>query len=133
MMSNRQNITTGTQWEEIVGYSRAVRVGNWVSVSGTTAVDENSAVVGLGDASVQTRFIIQKIEKALIACGASLADVIRTRMFVTDISQWEAIGRVHGEFFSQIKPASTMVEVKALISPELLVEIEVDAIIIDKG
>jgi len=133
MMSNRQNITTGTQWEEIVGYSRAVRVGNWVSVSGTTAVDENSAVVGLGDASAQTRFIIQKIEKALIACGASLADVIRTRMFVTDISQWEAIGRVHGEFFSQIKPASTMVEVKALISPELLVEIEVDAIIIDKG
>jgi len=133
MMVNRQNITTGTQWEEIVGYSRAVRVGNWVSVSGTTAVDENSAVVGLGDASVQTRFIIQKIEKALIACGASLANVIRTRMFVTDISQWEAVGRVHGEFFSQIKPASTMVEVKALISPELLVEIEVDAIIIDKG
>lgn len=132
-MSNRQNITTGTQWEEIVGYSRAVRVGNWVSVSGTTAVDDNSAVVGLGDVGVQTRFIIQKIEKALIACGASLSDVIRTRMFVTDISQWEAIGRVHGEFFRQIKPASTMVEVKALISPELLVEIEVDAIIIDKG
>ncbi len=128
-MSERKNITTGTQWEEIVGYSRAVRIGNWIAVSGTTAVDENSAVVGLGDAGAQTRFIIQKIEKALIACGANLSDVIRTRMFVTDITQWEAIGRVHGEFFSQIKPASTMVEVKALISPELLVEIEVDAII----
>lgn len=132
-MNNRQNITTGTTWEEIVGYSRAVRVGNWVSVSGTTAVDESGNVVGLGDVDTQTRFIIQKIEKALIACGASLADVIRTRMFVTDISQWETIGRVHGEFFSTIKPASTMVEVKALISPELLVEIEVDAILSDKG
>ncbi|MCU0481385.1 MAG: RidA family protein [Anaerolineae bacterium] len=132
-MNNRQNITTGTQWEEIVGYSRAVRVGDWVSVSGTTAVDETGAVVGVGDMGAQTRFIIQKIEKALIACGASLSDVIRTRIFVTDISQWETVGRVHGEFFGAIKPASTMVEIKALISPELLVEIEVDAIVSHKG
>lgn len=128
-MTERQNITTGTQWETIVGYSRAVKIGDWVSVSGTTAVDENGNVVGLGDISAQTRYIIQKIERALIACGASLKDVIRTRMFVTDISQWEAVGRVHGEFFGEIKPASTMVEVSGLISPELLVEIEVDAVI----
>ena len=128
-MTGRQNITTGTQWETIVGYSRAVKIGNWVSVSGTTAVDENGNVVGLGDISAQTRYIIQKIERALIACDASLKDVIRTRMFVTDITQWEAVGRVHGEFFGEIKPASTMVEVSGLISPELLVEIEVDAIL----
>ncbi|MDX2076158.1 MAG: RidA family protein [bacterium] len=131
-MSNRHNITTGTQWETLVGYSRAVKIGNWVAVSGTTAVDENGALVGAGDAVAQTRFILQKIEKALIASGATLTDVIRTRMYVTDISQWEAIGRVHGEFFSEIKPASSMVEVKALISPDLLVEIEVDAIISEK-
>lgn len=128
-MNNRQNVGSGTKWEEIVGYSRAVRVGDWVSVSGTTAVDESGTVVGLEDVGAQTRFIIQKIEKALIACGASLTDVIRTRIFVTDISQWEAVGRVHGEFFSTIKPASTLVEVKALISPELWVEIEVDAVV----
>lgn len=128
-MTQRQNITTGTQWETLVGYSRAVKIGNWVSVSGTTAVDEHGDVVGLGDISAQTRYIIQKIERALIACGASLKDVIRTRMFVTDITQWEAVGRVHGEFFGEIKPASTMVEVSGLISPELLVEIEVDAIL----
>ena len=131
-MSNRQNITTGTQWETLVGYSRAVKIGNWVAVSGTTAVDENGVLVGAGDAVAQTRYILQKIEKALIASGATLADVIRTRMYVTDISQWEAIGRVHGEFFSEIKPASSMVEVKALISPDLLIEIEVDAIISEK-
>jgi enamine deaminase RidA (YjgF/YER057c/UK114 family) len=131
-MSNRQNITTGTQWETLVGYSRAVKIGNWVAVSGTTAVDENGVLVGAGDAVAQTRYILQKIEKALIASGATLTDVIRTRMYVTDISQWEAIGRVHGEFFSEIKPASSMVEVKALISPDLLIEIEVDAIISEK-
>ena len=131
-MNNRQNITTGTQWETLVGYSRAVKIGNWVAVSGTTAVDENGTLVGAGDAVAQTRYILQKIEKALIACGATMGDVIRTRMYVTDITQWEAVGRVHGEFFGEIKPASTMVEVKGLISPDLLIEIEVDAIISEK-
>lgn len=131
-MSHRQNITTGTQWEQIVGYSRAVRMGNWIAVSGTTAVDEHGTLVGAGDIAMQTRYILQKIERALIACGASMADVIRTRMYVVDINQWEAVGRVHGEFFADIKPASTMVEVKGLISPDLLVEIEVDAIISEK-
>jgi len=131
-MNNRQNITTGTQWETLVGYSRAVKIGNWVAVSGTTAVDENGALVGAGDAVAQTRYILQKIEKALIACGATMGDVIRTRMYVTDITQWEAVGRVHGEFFGEIKPASSMVEVKGLISPDLLIEIEVDAIISEK-
>jgi enamine deaminase RidA (YjgF/YER057c/UK114 family) len=131
-MSNRQNITTGTQWETLVGYSRAVKIGNWVVVSGTTAVDENGALVGAGDVVAQTRYILQKIEKALMACGATMSDVIRTRMYVTDITQWEAIGRVHGEFFGEIKPASSMVEVKGLISPDLLVEIEIDAVISEK-
>lgn len=128
-MSQRVNISSGAQWEEIVGYSRAVRIGHVVEVAGTTAVDEQGAVVGINDPGAQTRFILQKIEKALIQAGATLQDVIRTRIFVTDISRWEEIGRAHGDFFRTIKPVATMVEVKALISPELLVEIEVSAVL----
>ena len=130
-MSKRQNISSGAQWEEIVGYSRAVRIGNIVEVAGTTAVDESGQVVGADDPAAQTRFILQKIEKALHKAGATVEDVIRTRVFVTDISRWEAIGRAHGGFFHTIKPASSMIEIKALISPELLVEIEATAVIGD--
>ena len=125
----RQNISSGATWEEIVGYSRAVRIGNVVEVAGTTAVDEAGNVVDGDDPGAQTRYILQKIEKALIAAGATMQDVVRTRMFVTDISRWEAVGRAHGEFFRTIKPVATMVEVSALISPDLLVEIEVTAVI----
>jgi enamine deaminase RidA (YjgF/YER057c/UK114 family) len=128
-MSSRMHISANTAWEDIVGYSRAVRVGNVVEVAGTTAVDENGKVVGHGDPYLQTRFILVKIEKALIAAGASPEDIVRTRMFVTDIRQWEEIGRAHGEYFRGIKPVTTMVEVQALIQPELLVEIEATAII----
>lgn len=125
----RQNISSGAAWEEIVGYSRAVRIGNVVEVAGTTAVDGNGHVVGPDDPGAQTRFILQKIEKALAEAGATLNDVVRTRIFVTDISRWEAVGRAHGEFFRTVKPVATMVEVSALISPELLVEIEATAVI----
>ena len=124
----RQNVSSGAVWEDIVGYSRAVRIGNVVEVAGTTAV-AGDLVIGLDDAYEQTRFILTKIEKALQEAGASMADVVRTRMFVTDISQWEEIDRAHGEFFSQIKPVTTMVEVNALIQPELLIEIEATAVI----
>ncbi|MDM8520840.1 RidA family protein [Anaerolineales bacterium HSG6] len=125
----RQNISSGTPWEPLVGYSRAVRLGNLVEVAGTTAVDETGEVVGVDDPYTQTRFIITKIEKALVVAGVTLQDVVRTRMYVTDISQWESIGRAHGEFFSEIRPASTMVEVSALVDPKHLVEIEVTAVI----
>jgi enamine deaminase RidA (YjgF/YER057c/UK114 family) len=128
-MSERIKISSGAPWESIVGYSRAVRVGNQIEVAGTTAVDEAGNVVGVGDPAEQTRVILRKIEQALSAAGASLTDVVRTRIFVTDISQWEAIGRAHGDFFADIRPAATMVEVKALISPELLVEIEATALL----
>lgn len=128
-MSKRQNITSGTSWEKTVGYSRAVRVGGIVEVAGTTAVDENGQVVGVDDPYQQTRHILTKIERALAEAGASLNDVVRTRMFVTDIRRWEEIGRAHGEFFREIQPAATMVEVKALIAPELLVEIEATAVL----
>jgi enamine deaminase RidA (YjgF/YER057c/UK114 family) len=128
---NRINISSGAKWEDKVGYSRAVRVGDIVEVAGTTAV-ESGNVVGLNDAYFQTKVILQKIEKALIEAGASLKDVVRTRMFVTDISQWEKIGKAHGEFFRVIKPVTTMVEVKSLIDPEMLVEIEATAIILSK-
>lgn len=130
-MNNRINISSGAKWEDIVGYSRAVRIGSIIEVAGTTAVDENSQVVGPGDPAEQTRFILSKIEKALTSAGASLKDVVRTRMFVTNIADWESIGKVHGLYFKDIKPAATMVEVKSLISPELLVEIEVTAILVE--
>jgi enamine deaminase RidA (YjgF/YER057c/UK114 family) len=123
-MTKRLNISSGAKWEDIVGYSRAVRIGDLIEVAGTTAVDEDGQVIGRGDPYEQTRFILLKIEKAINTAGGTLEDVIRTRMFVSDIAQWEAIGRAHGEFFREIKPASTMVEVSALINPELLVEIE---------
>jgi enamine deaminase RidA (YjgF/YER057c/UK114 family) len=128
-MDKRINISSGTKWEDIVGYSRAVRIGNIIEVAGTTAVDENGRVIEPGDPGEQTKFILSKIEKALTAAGATLQDVVRTRMFVTNIADWESIGKVHGLYFKDIKPAATMVEVKALISPELLVEIEVTAIV----
>ena len=132
-MSDRLRISSGTAWEDVVGYSRAVRIGNVVEVAGTTAVDEHGMVVGAGDPAEQTRYILNKIKGALNVAGAQLSDVVRTRMFVTDIAQWEAIGRVHGEFFKGIKPVATMVQVSALIDPELLVEIEVTAVVIDDG
>jgi enamine deaminase RidA (YjgF/YER057c/UK114 family) len=129
MINNRINISSGTKWEELVGYSRAVRIGNIIEVAGTTAVDEHGQVVGPGDAGEQTKFILSKIERALTSAGATLKDVVRTRMFVTNMADWEKIGNVHGLYFKDIKPAATMVEVKSLISPELLVEIEVTAIL----
>ncbi len=125
----RLNITSGTVWEDLVGYCRAVRIGDVIEVAGTTAVDASGAIVGAGDAFAQTRFILEKIERALVDAGASLHDVVRTRMFVTDISQWEAIGRAHGEYFRDIKPAASMVEVSRLIDPALMVEIEATAIL----
>jgi len=128
-MTERLNISSGAKWEDIVGYSRAVRIGNVIEVAGTTAIDEMGNLVGAGDPYEQTKFIITKIEKALTAAGATLQDIVRTRIFTTDISRWEEIGRAHGEFFREIKPASTMVEVKSLIDPELLVEIEASVIL----
>ena len=130
-MNKRLNISSQAKWEDIVGYSRAVRIGNIIEVAGTTAVDENGQVVGINDPNEQTKFILSKIEKALTSAGATLKDVIRTRMFVTNIADWEKIGMVHGIYFKDIKPVTTMVEVKSLISPELLVEIEVTAILIE--
>ncbi|MFT4556489.1 MAG: RidA family protein [Planctomycetales bacterium] len=126
---SRQLISSGTPWEASVGYSRAVRVGNQIFVSGTTASDEDGQTVSVGDAYGQTQFILWKIESALKAAGAELTDVVRTRIFVTDISRWEEIGKAHGEVFAIIRPAATMVEVKGLINPDHLVEIEVDAVI----
>ena len=127
--TNRKNISSGAPWESIVGYSRAVRIGNHIWVSGTTATDENGKIVGVGDAAAQTRYALQKIGRALEEAGVTFADVVRTRTFVTDISQWEAIGRVHGEYFGDIRPTATMVEVIKLINPDHLVEIEVDAFV----
>lgn len=126
-MAKRINYSTGAKWEDIVGYCRAVQMGNTLEVSGTVAAGENG-VVGKGDFYAQTRFIIEKIGKVLGNAGFELSDVVRTRTFVTDISQWEAVGKAHGEFFKNIKPVTTMVEVSALIDPDYLVEIEVTAV-----
>ncbi len=125
----RTNYSSGAKWEDIVGYSRAVKFGNTIEVTGTVAVDENNLLVGKDDAYTQTKFIIEKIEKVLQQAGASLKDVVRTRMFVTDISRWEEYGKAHGEFFKDIRPCTSMIEVSALIDPAYLIEIEATAII----
>ena len=127
----RVRIQSGAPWESRVGYCRAIRVGSHIAVSGTAPVGDDGEVVGVGDAYMQAKRCIEIIEKALAEAGAGLADVVRTRMFVTDISQWEAIGKAHGEAFGEIRPATTMVEVSALIGPDMLVEIEADAIVGD--
>lgn len=128
MSTTRRNITTGAPWEDIVGYCRAVQINDTVEISGSVAIDEKGQLVGAGSPYEQSRFIIQKAQRILEPLGFSLADVVRTRIYVTDISQWEKIGRAHGEFFKDIKPATSMVQVCALIGPDYLVEIEFTAI-----
>lgn len=129
---SRINISTGAKWEDIVGYSRAVKIGNLIEVTGTVATDNSGELVGKNDPYIQTKFIILKVEKVLEQLGAKLADVIRTRIYTTDISQWEKIGKAHGEFFQTIKPCTTMVEVNSLIDKDYLVEIEFTAVLEEK-
>jgi len=131
-MSNRVKISSGAKWEDIVGYSRAVRVGNRILVSGTTSI-EDGKIIGEGDVYLQAKTILQKIEKTLIEAGSKMADVVRTRMYVTDISKWEDVGRAHCEIFKGIKPVTSMIEVRAFIDPLMLVEIEAEAIVDEKN
>ena len=132
ILSDRSNYSSGAPWESIAGYSRAVRVGNIIEVAGTTAVDTEGQVVGAGDISKQTDYIFNKIRNALNDAGSKMSDVIRTRMYLTDINDWETVARVHGDIFSDIKPVSTLVEVSGLIDEELLIEIEVSAVVSDR-
>jgi len=127
---SRTNYSSGAKWEAIVGYSRAVKVGNTIEVTGTVAVDDNSKLVGGNDAYEQTKFILQKIEKVLERAGATMKNVVRTRMFVTDISRWEEYGKAHGEVFADIRPCTSMIEVKGLIDKDYLIEIEATAVVI---
>ncbi len=131
-LSDRSNYSSGAPWESIAGYSRAVRIGNIIEVAGTTAVDTEGQIVGAGDIGVQTDYVFNKISKALNDAGSKMSDVIRTRMYLTDINDWETVARVHGDIFSDIKPVSTLVEVSGLIDEELLIEIEVSAVVSDR-